>query len=157
MLPHILQDQGPTPGSHGIHHLHTLPRLYRQQDPDVREAVAPYIRSEAWWAHSEPLITSLMYSSNVAKREFAVAQIRRVRESAKGRKRVRKREVPSTFNLEATSFTELIDWEMEQVTERVFTSSLPLEDVMYRASVFLPLWLQTKPATLSPARGQSSR
>ena len=82
-----------------------------------------------------------MYSSNDAEREFVVAQIRRVRESAKGRKRVREREVPSTLNLEATSFTELIDWEMEQVAEPVFTSSLPLEDVMYRASVFLPLRL----------------
>ena len=107
------------------HHLLTLPSLYRQQDPDVREAVAPHIRSEAWWAHSEHLITSLMYSSNDAEREFVVAQIRRVRESAKGRKRVREREVPSTFNLEVTILTELIDWEMEQVTERVFTSSLP--------------------------------
>ena len=100
--------------------------------------MAPYIRSEAWWAHSEPLITSLMYSSNDAEREreFVVAQIRRVRESAEGRKRVREREMNSTFNLEATSFTELIDWEMEQVTERVFTSSLPLEDVMYSHSFF---------------------
>ena len=98
-----------------------------------------------------------MHSSNDAEREFVVAQIRRVRESAKGRKRVREREVPSTFNLESTSITELKDWEMEQVKERVFTSSLPLEDVMYRASVFLPLRPQTNPSALSPARGQSSR
>ena len=77
----------------------------------MREAVAPYIRSQAWWAHSEPLLTSLLCSSNGAEREFAVAQICRVTESAKGRKRVRERKVASTFNMEATSLTELIDWE----------------------------------------------
>ena len=42
---------------------------------------------------------------------------------------MRERKVPSTFNIEATSLTELIDWEREQVTEPVFTSSLSLEEV----------------------------
>ena len=49
---------------HGPHHLLTLLRLHRQQDPDAREAVAPYVRSEPWWAHSDIFLTSVLCSSN---------------------------------------------------------------------------------------------
>ena len=95
--------------------------------------VAPYIKSEAWWAHSESILVSLLCSSDIVERNFGVSQIIKIRERAmgqKGRERVRERKVPSTFNIEATSLIDLIDWEKENVTEPVFTAHLSAEELM---------------------------
>ena len=118
---------------YGPHHLLTLLRLYKKQDPVVRERVAPYIKSEAWWAHSKSILVSLLCSSDNVERNFGVSQIIKIRERAmgqKGRERVRERKVPSTFNIEATSLIKLIDWEKENVTEPVFTAHLSAEELM---------------------------
>ena len=81
---------------YGPHHLLTLLRLYRKQDPMVREGVAPYIKSEAWWAHSESILVSLLCSSDIVERNFGVSQIIKIRERAmgqKGRERVREKKI----------------------------------------------------------------
>ena len=117
----------------GPHHLLTLLRLYRGQDPRVREIVAPYIRSEAWWSHPEPVLLSLLCSDNESDREFAIDKIKESRKSQpvsnRRKKKIRERRVPTTLNLQAESLVGLIDWSKEPVTEPAFTVKLSLEDL----------------------------
>ena len=48
--------------AHGATHLLTLLRLWRQQDPKVQEETKHYIKIEAWWAHPEPVLLTLLVS-----------------------------------------------------------------------------------------------
>ena len=63
----------------GPYHLLTLLRLFRDQDHRVKEILVPYIMSEAWWAHPEPLLLSLFCSDSPADREFAIEKIKKCR------------------------------------------------------------------------------
>ena len=119
-------------------HIVTLLRLFNQQDRDVKEATGKYVRSGAWFAHSECLLLSLLSSSDKDDREFAVAEILKLRaESDKGDRSVRNRKTP-TINLAASNMKDLIDWNKETISEPVFTcdfSRLQLEDL--RVNPFL--------------------
>ena len=50
-------------------------RLLRQQPKKVQDAVTFYLRTGAWFSHSECLLLSLLASSNTVDRCFAVDQI----------------------------------------------------------------------------------
>ena len=50
-------------------HILTSLDLLRKQDQKVREVVTPYIRSGAWFAHSEAVILTLVSSSDKKERE----------------------------------------------------------------------------------------
>ena len=113
--------------ANGPHHLLNLIKLYQGQDCEVKEIVAPYLKSEAWWAHPENLLLSLLCSEKESDRIFAVNQIKLSRskvQSKKGKKKIREFRVPSTFDLEADSLISMIHWEEEFISEPSFTIKL---------------------------------
>ena len=57
------------------YHILTSLRLLRQQPKKVQDAVTFYLRTGAWFSHSECLLLSLLASSNTVDRCFAVDQI----------------------------------------------------------------------------------
>ena len=104
----------------GPYHILTLLRLVRQKSQEVQDIVTPYVLTGAWFAHSEPLLAS----SNQKDREFAVAQILKIRgDKDYGDMKVRDRRTP-TINMKATKLIDLIDWEKETIHEPVFSSTL---------------------------------
>ena len=64
-------DQGPR-------HVLTQLQLIRQQPKEVQVIVLPYAMSGAWFAHSEPLLLSLVCSPSKEDREFGVNKILQV-------------------------------------------------------------------------------
>ena len=126
--------------SDGSRHLLMEFRLWRQQHPKVRAATEEYLRMEAWWAHPEPILVSLLTSQDLSERTFAVDKILSVRMGADvGSTAVRSYKVPDRklVNLNATSCVELIEWENVVVTEPIFTASLTTAEL--RALLETPL------------------
>ena len=109
-------------------HILTTLDLLRKQDQLVREVVTPYIRSGAWFAHSEAVILTLVSSSDKKEREFGVEKILEKRgENEYGDLTVRPRRTP-IIDLQATSLTTLISWKTN-VHEPVFTAKLSRVEV----------------------------
>ena len=108
----------------GPRHVLTQLSLLRQQDHRVREIVTPYIRSGAWFSHSEALLLTLVSSPIKEEREFGVNRILEIRgQEVCGDLSVRPRKTP-TINLEAKTLTTLISWDKD-IYEPVFTAKLP--------------------------------
>ena len=109
-------------------HVLTQLSLLRKQDPSVQEIVAPYVRSGAWFAHSEAIILSLISSQDKKEREFGVQMIIKRRGNSEfGDNAVRARRTPD-INLQASSLTTLISWETD-IHEPVFTVKLSKAEV----------------------------
>ena len=94
------------------------------QDKDVREIVTPYIKTGAWFAHPEAVLLSCLGSPKREDRMFGVSQILKIRgESDLGDMKPRARRTP-VLNMEATTLTDLIDWDKETIHEPVFSCTL---------------------------------
>lgn len=125
---------------YGPIHLLKLFRLWRQQDESVRDASRKYLKDEAWWAHPEALLVSLLCSSEPTEREFAVNKIMELRQGEEmGSTSVREFKVPSSVNLEATNLLDIINWGDENITEPVFTSKLTTSQLISLKSTPLSL------------------
>ena len=82
----------------------------------------PVVRSSAWFAHSEPIITTLLCSKKKDEREFAINMIKSVRgDNELGDKSVRPRVHPY-LKINATNLTDLIDW--DGATEPIITCQI---------------------------------
>ena len=115
---------------YGARHLLTLLRLWRQQDPAVQGATKHYVKIEAWWAHSEPLLLTMLSSDDASDRTFAISKILSIRGSAEiGSSSIRYYDKPKSVNMMATSCKELISWDEEQLSEPVFTASLSTSEL----------------------------
>ncbi|KAG0724775.1 hypothetical protein GWK47_004955 [Chionoecetes opilio] len=107
----------------GPKHILTQLRVMRSQPMKVT-AVTFYVKTGAWFAHSECVLLSLMASQSEDDRRFAVTQILKLRDGEKyGDTSVRPRITPK-LNLSATSLQTLISWQPGQVHEPAFTCSL---------------------------------
>ena len=112
-------------------------RLLRGQSKEVRDIVAPYVRTGAWFAHPEAFLLTLAGSSDQTERQFAVEIILKLRGGEdKGDTKVRPRRTPF-LNFEATNLIEIIDWEKDSIYEPVFTCSLSAEEI--RSIINTPL------------------
>ncbi|KAG0729761.1 hypothetical protein GWK47_029690 [Chionoecetes opilio] len=108
----------------GPKHILTQLRVMRSQPKKVQTAVTFYVRTRAWFAHSECVLLSLMASQSEDDRRFAVTQILKLRASEEyGDTSVRPRITPK-LNLSTTSLQTLISWQPGQVHEPAFTCSL---------------------------------
>lgn len=121
------------------YHILTSLRILKKQPKKVRDIVTFYIRTGAWYAHSECLLLSMLASSKMEEREVAVKKILELRGAREfGDTSVRPRKTPK-LNLSATSLVELIDWQPGEVDEPVFTCSMSKTEVRnFIAKPFLP-------------------
>ena len=120
----------------GPNHVLTQLRLIRHQPEVVQDIVIPIAMKGAWFAHSEPILLTLVCSSAKEDRKFAVEKILEKRgDNEFGDTNVRPRKTPS-INIESTSLTTLISWEKNDLHEPVFTTSLSKDEI--RALVDTP-------------------
>ena len=130
-VKHLIQD--------APYHILTSVRLLRQQPKKVQDAVTFYLRTGAWFSHSECLLLSLLASSNTVDRCFAVDQIVKLRAGEEfGDNSVRPRRTPK-LNLSATSLLNLIDWNTADVQEPSFTCTIATSEILsFKASPYNP-------------------
>ena len=115
----------------GSTHLLTLLRLWQQQDPKVQEETKHYIKIEAWWAHPEPVLLTLLTSSDQDDRKFAIQQICKIRGSSDyGSTSVRTFKTPESLNMKAKNCKELIDWDEEVITEPIFAAHMSTSELL---------------------------
>lgn len=113
----------------GPHHVLTQLRILRTLPEKVQNIVVPYVRTGAWYSHSECLLLSLLGSPTVADRKFAVDIIRKIRGNNElGDNSVRARKMPK-LNLKATSLRNMIVWKVEEAHEPVFTCKFNTEEL----------------------------
>lgn len=111
-------------------HLIKLFRLWQQQDARVKAASEPYLKKESWWAHPENILIALLCSDDRKQRVFAVGKIITVRAGCEqGSTAVRPFNVPKTVNLYACDLKALIDWEVDVITEPIFTAKMTLAEL----------------------------
>ena len=111
------------------YHILTQLRILKKQPAVGQDAVTKYIRTGAWYAHSENILLSLLASSDKLDREFAVDKILNFRGTKNfGDSRTRPRVTPK-INLDASKLVELIPWDTEPVHEPIFTCDMSSENI----------------------------
>ena len=121
------------------YHIITQLRILKTMPKKVRDAVTFYIRTGAWYAHHECLLTSLLASSDTKDRNFAVDQIMKVRGVNEYEDMSVCPRITPKINLSATSLIKLIKWKPGQVAEPVFTCNLSKQEIhQFRATPFQP-------------------
>ena len=84
--------------------------LVRLQDPRVQQIVMPFVKSTAWYSHSEAVLQAMLCSSEKEEREFAVKKIMDIRDKRPlGSISVRSRRLPQ-LQIKATELKNMIDW-----------------------------------------------
>ena len=121
------------------HHILTSLRILKTQPKMVQDVITFYIRKNAWYAHPECLLLSLLSSLDPEDRQFAVGQILTVRAGQEyGDNSVRPRITPK-LNLSATTLTTLISWNPKEVQEPSFTCGRSTAEIKsYLESPFVP-------------------
>ena len=121
------------------YHILTSLRILKTQPKMVQDVITFYIRKNAWYAHHECVMLSLLSSLNPEDRKFAVEQIETVRNGQEyGDNSVRPRITPK-LNLSATTLTTLISWNPNEVQEPSFTCSRSTAEIRsYLESPFVP-------------------
>ena len=108
---------------HVLKHLECL----RLQSQEVQKILLPYLKTSSWYAHSEPILQTMLASSNQDERNFAVDKILKMRGREDfGKSDPRKRKLPK-MNIEATSLLDLIDW--RRAHEPVLTLKLTRDEI----------------------------
>jgi hypothetical protein len=114
---------------HGPYHVLTQLRILRTLSRQVKDIITPYVRTGAWYSHSESVLLSLMGSKDAKDREFAVNMIMKVRGKKEfGDLSVRDRKTPK-LNLQATTLQNMITWKVREVHEPVYTCKLSREEL----------------------------
>ena len=112
------------------HHVLTSLRILRTQPKKVKDAITPYVKTGAWYAHPECLILSLLASPIISERKFAIDQVLKLRKGREfGDNSVRPRITPK-LNLSATSLSTLISWAPGKVQEPSFTCGLSTTEIL---------------------------
>ena len=111
-------------------HVLTSLRILRTQPKKVKDAITPFVKSGAWFAHPECLILSLLSSPIISERKFAIDQVLKLRKGREfGDNSVRPRVTPK-LNLSATSLSTLISWAPGKVQEPSFTCGLSTSEIL---------------------------
>ena len=109
---------------HGPYHVLTQLRILQTLSKEVKTIVTPYVRTGAWYSHSESVLLSLLGSKVTKDRDFAVNMILKVRGKREfGDLSVRDRRTPK-LNLKATTLQNMIPWDLKEVHEPVYTCKL---------------------------------
>ena len=103
---------------------------YRKLPESTQKIVKPFIASNAYHANSEHILLAMLCSDDSCLRENAVKIILDLRAGSHGGSQLREFVPPKTLNFDATSITELIDWNQETITEPPLTFKLSLQDLI---------------------------
>lgn len=111
-----------TDGARIFFHLITLAKELK---PDHRKIVQPVFFNNSYFANSESILLSMLTDYRLPVREKALQKIIFSRTVFNG---MRNFELPRTLNLDAMDYTEMIDWELEKITQppliRQFTNDM---------------------------------
>ena len=106
---------------HAPYNVLTQLRILKSLPIEVQDKVTPYIRTGAWYTHSECVLLSLLGSNVAEDRSFAIQWIFKIRGEL-GDLSLRDM-VTSRLTIEATSLQALISWKLEELHEPVYTCS----------------------------------
>ena len=94
----------------------------------VQLTVMPAVRSSAWFAHSEPVLQTMLCSSDKKESKFAVEKILSIGVGYElGDKTLRLRQLPF-LNIQATKLDKLISW--DGATEPLTTCDLDRRELL---------------------------
>ena len=111
----------------GPRHVLTHLTLLKLQSPEVQAVLLPYLRTSAWYAHSESILQTLLASEDPKERDFAVKKILKIRGSQDvGKTQPRKRKLPE-LKEDATKLQDLIKWDRAQ--EPLLTCTLTRKEI----------------------------
>ena len=114
---------------HSPEHVLTSVTNYRKLPEKTQKIVKPFIASNAYHAHSEHILLSMLCSDDFDLRKDAVQRILNLR-ARSNEKQLREFVPPKTLNFEATSITQLINWDLEVITEPPITHRLTNQDLI---------------------------
>ena len=130
----------------GANHVLYKLELLRPQSKKTPDIVMPTVRRGAWYAHSESVLQAMLCSEVEEERKSAVDKIVEIRgdgdeEVQRGDDSVRDRKTPN-INENATKLADLIDWNVEAVTEPPLTCSLTTMEVrqFLDSPMAVPAW-----------------
>ena len=131
------------------HKLKEIRMLQKMQGKDarskkVKEIAKKLIEKDAWHAHTEHLLISLLYSDDESDRQFAIEKIVELRNSRDiGNKSVRPFSTPK-LNWNATSLRDIQDW--SDLSEPLNTTTIPTADLRQFLANFWPILGQSSQA-----------
>uniref|UniRef100_A0A8D8THB2 Uncharacterized protein n=1 Tax=Cacopsylla melanoneura TaxID=428564 RepID=A0A8D8THB2_9HEMI len=111
----------------GPKHVMNMIQRSRYLDVSLQKIVDPVIQRNAFYAHPENLLLSMLADESRVQREIAYRRIKKVRAAA-GSSEVRQFTVPE-LNLTATSYSSLIYWQEVVLTEPPLTKHLTDESL----------------------------
>ena len=98
----------------------------------------PFIASNSYHANPEHILLAMLCSDESKLREEAVQRILSLRANH-GQNTLREFVPPKTLNFDANHITELIDWDLEKVTEPPLTFNLSNQDLIEIMTVKLEI------------------
>ena len=108
----------------GPYHVLSELRILKTLPKKIQDIITPYIRTGAWFSHSECCLLSLLASKEAEDRKFAVGIILKIRAGEEfGDTSERPRRTPK-INLNASGLQNLIPWKIEDCHEPVFICKL---------------------------------
>ena len=114
---------------HGPKHLYNQIQALTFLRGKALESAKENVLRNAYYAHSELLLTAMLADKDPEVRRLGVEKILCLRrESNSGDKSVRPFKVPKV-NLKCKSYADLIDWDQEEVTEPIITADFTLDDL----------------------------
>ena len=112
----------------GAKHLWMLVNKSRYLPDDLKLVVDPVIQRNAFYAHPENLLLSMIADDRKEIRELGVRRIMKARSSKKSNRGVRIF-LPPTLVFNAANYTELIDWQSCELTEPPATKDINDDDL----------------------------
>ena len=114
---------------HSPDHVLTSVTNYRKLPEKTQKIVKPFIASNSYHANPEHILLAMLCSDESELREEAVQRILRLRANH-DQNTLREFVPPKTLNFDANHITELIDWDLENVTEPPLTFKLSNQDLI---------------------------
>ena len=109
---------------HSPEHFLTSVTNYRKLPEKTQKIVKPFIASNSYHANSEHILLAMLCSDDSQLREDAVQRILDLRAGSNSANQLREFVPPKTLNFNATHIRELIDWDLETISEPPLTYKL---------------------------------
>jgi hypothetical protein len=114
----------------GPKHLFKTMQLIKTQDQNIKNVVYPVVQRNAYFAHPENILISMIQDEVPRIRELAWRRIKKARNARQGENTYRIFQLPE-LNFDCTDYISIIDWKnsQTQVTEPPLTMGLTDEEI----------------------------